>query len=142
MLEGFSVALLLSIGALGLSILMSRSVIKRRSDFIRNRPKLDTHEIWKRFYSSQQVTEDIFRDNWQFISKVAKIDPSLLRPTDRIADFAQRNPRWCPGDEWDTVFMLLRSRARKCAYAPDWESIQTVDEIMQVAIECSRREGG
>jgi len=121
-----------------LMILVVLFIFTGKNDMLsqfKDRQELSLSEIYNQYFSTADISRDVFEELWKELSSWLEINPSLLRPDDAFnKDLAPEK-----GNEWDHPVGLMpdmiQTKFKKAGLTlPDLSQVHTVrDYILLVA---------
>jgi hypothetical protein len=100
---------------------------RKRRSLLRHRTALTVSEIYDEFYKSTGFSREIISIVWQEIASCLAVNPSHLRPSDRI-DWLNTG-RGLPQSDVDDLDVIVRIASRRSGLTPG--ELTTVDDVVR-----------
>jgi hypothetical protein len=91
------------------------------------RPRLSVDEIVQCYFESTDLPPRVIADVWKETAKTLRLDPGLLRPSDRF----DRELTSVPGFPVEDEFLALDDKLDELGHKPDESRISTLGEYVE-----------
>jgi hypothetical protein len=101
-----------------------------------SRRSMSIDELYDTYFASPEVDRAMFEKVWSLVGKTVRIDPGLLRPTDRLKEELGPAPGFELSDEIEELGEELDELAQKRGVEIDADSVKSLGDV--VLLLCGR----
>ncbi|MBI3377423.1 MAG: hypothetical protein HY035_03330 [Nitrospirae bacterium] len=126
------ILILVLLGIIGIvaHLLEAKRLPKKRQRFA-ERGKMDVRDIYYRFYADSGIEIHRFTNMWGKIAEILKLDPCLLRPTDRFDKELGPVEGHLVEDEIVDLEYVIRDEAKKVSLSFNNKKFGTLDDLIR-----------